>query len=127
MTMATANELVVAEALGSLKGRLEGIEAMIKAQTAQARSDAADAKVARAQLYKVTENQSAMISDIDRRLEKVEAAVLDMKPTVQEFTLWQSRVRAAGWTGRMLWAVGGAILALAAWIVTGLKGWLGLP
>ena len=125
--MATPNELAVAEALGSLKGRLEGIEGMIKAQSTQSHADASEAKVARAKLYEIVEKQAAIIDDIDRRLEKVEYTVNEMKPVVKEFSLWQTRISTAGWLGKALWITGGFVLATAAWAVATVKGWFGLP
>lgn len=110
-----------------IMGKLEGIEGMLARQLEDAAVDRRDAKDHRSAVYKKLEEQELALAQVDARVQRLEATMHVMEPSISEFNEWRSRARAAGWLGRTLWVAGGFVLAAAAWLTAHLKGWFGVP
>lgn len=110
-----------------IMGKLEGIEGMLARQIKDADTDRREAKDHRSAVYKKLEEQELALAQVDARVQRLEATMHVMEPSISEFNEWRSRARAAGWLGRALWIAGGFVLAAAAWLTAHIKGWLGVP
>lgn len=54
---------------------------------------------------------SKTVTNLDRRLENVEHQLLQNEPTIQDFIRIKHQVQGAGKLGRLVWFVGGALIA----------------
>lgn len=111
--------------IGSMRqdiGRLEGsIESLIKTVE---RVDQ-NSSESRRRVYEKLEGLGTAMHQIgtkidgaEKEIKALKERVSDLEPSVAEYRIWVTRVRAAGWLGRTLWAVGGALLAAAAFLVS---------
>lgn len=112
--------------LGSIRqdlGRLEGsIESLIKIVE---RSDDTSSE-SRKRVYEKLEGLGTGMRQIEGKIDRAEQDIQDLKervsgiePSVAEYRVWVTRVGTARWLGKTLWAIGGVLLALAAFIVSG--------
>lgn len=91
--------------------------------------DRVESNDSRRRIYEKLEQQSKVLTVLDGRVQKLEKAVEGAAPTLAEFTTYKEQVRGAGRLGRVLWGIGGFVLAagvalstvwshVAAWLQT---------
>lgn len=91
--------------------------------------DRIDSNDSRRRIHEKLEDQSKVLTTLDGRVQKLEKAVEGAAPTLAEFTTYKEQVRGAGRLGRVLWGIGGFVLAagvalstvwshVAAWLQT---------
>lgn len=83
-------------------------------------------KVLYSKIDEVTKQNFSMLlkqQELEGRLKALEVSLGVVQPTINEFVTMRERARGAGALGRWLWAIGGAVLTIAFWIVSNLS-WL---
>lgn len=81
-----------------------------------------EAKESRKGQYEKMEEHSGKLEEMNGRLKVVENALKDVEPTLAEFIVIKHQIKGAGIAGRWLWAIGGFLIASAAWLVS-IKPW----
>lgn len=75
--------------------------------------DRQDSAESRRRIYSKLEQQSAILKDVDSRVLKLERSMDAAAPTLAEYSDIKAQVRGAGRLGKMLWGLGGFVLAIA--------------
>ena len=89
--------------------------------------DASEAKQARKEQYKVTQEMQTDLASVKSRLEMVEKQIASSAPTLAEFVVMKHRIQGVGSFGRWLWGFFGFVTGLIAWVIgaiPALQSWL---
>jgi chromosome segregation ATPase len=97
-----------------------------KGQLAIILHDIAEGAESRRRIHEKMDQLSADISEIGRDVKEQDKRLAAMEPDVLDYRAKRQQVIGARMLGRFLWALGGIILAIAAWLV-GALGWLWPP
>lgn len=79
--------------------------------------DMAEAKQSRKEQYRRTDEIGRDITAINHRLQIVETQLASSAPTIAEFVVMKHKLQGAGTFGRWVWAFGGFLIGLVAWVV----------
>lgn len=82
----------------------------ISRRMSEDRQDSADS---RRRIYAKLEQQSSILKDVDGRVIKLERSMEAAAPTLAEYGEIKAQVRGAGRLGKLLWGIGGFVLAIA--------------
>ncbi len=102
------------ERLNGFEKRLDERLTPIAATLTDIKTEMAAASESRRRIYEGQEKNGRDMIDIDHRLEALETAVKDIRPTTTELEKVRDRVIFAGSLGRALWSVGKALISAAA-------------
>lgn len=116
MTEAALHKLII-ETMGairtdvhSVRMEVQGLRAEIGTVRSEIDRVREDGSKRGRDLWDQTNRQGELLIRVDERTKKVEEQIADTKPTLSQYRTWQSRAEAAGWLGRKLWIVGGALI-----------------
>lgn len=91
----------------------ESIEAQFARMDERMRTileELAEAKKSRKEQYRHNESMNTLMTSMDNRIQKVEAALANQTPTIEEFITIKHRVEGAGKMGKWVWVALGAVI-----------------
>ena len=101
-------------------GMTESVEVGLARMQEQMKSlldDMAEAKQSRKEQYKRIDEIGRDVTSVNHRLQIVETQLASSTPTIAEFVVMKNKIQGAGALGRWLWAFGGFLIGLIAWVI----------
>ena len=96
----------VAEKLGSLTQSVKNLNEKLEA-----------AERSRTAMWEQLREIQNTLAQVTAQLKQQDEVLATLRPHVEQFAALQMRAEGAGWLGRWVWAIGGFVIATAAWLV----------
>ena len=108
-------------ALSDMARSIGGLESTVKSLTSTWQAQEEAASSARRELHRKFETLSEKVSGLTNKVEMILGDLVDIKPTVAAVEMAKQRAIGAGLLGKLLWAVGGGLIAAGAWLISHIK------
>lgn len=108
-------------ALREMAGQIGALGATVKSLETTWQTQEAAASQGRRELHRKFESVSEKVSTLTGRVDQILKDILDMQPTVKAVEMAKERAIGATMLGKVLWAVGGAMVAAGVWLLSHIK------
>lgn len=115
MTEAALHKLII-ETMGAIRTDVHSVRMEVQGLRVEIDTVREDGSKRGRDLWDQTKKQGELLIRVEERMKRVEEQIAESKPTLSDYRTWKTRVEAAGWMGRRLWILGGALITFAIWL-----------
>lgn len=115
MTEAALHKLII-ETMGAIRTDVHSVRMEVQGLRVEIDTVREDGSKRGRDLWDQTKKQGELLIRVEERMKRVEEQIAESKPTLSDYRTWKTRAEAAGWMGRRLWILGGALITFAIWL-----------
>lgn len=115
MTEAALHKLII-ETMGAIRTDVHSVRMEVQGLRVEIDTVREDGSKRGRDLWDQTKKQGELLIRVDERMKRVEEQIAESKPTLSDYRTWKTRAEAAGWMGKRLWVIGGALITFAIWL-----------